>query len=173
VCPPGIEIHSCAIVRLAGHPAAPAVPDAGLGKLIDAVDLVIQPAADGIAHDAARLQRIAAALLARPEAKVARGDKLVDVRALVLDLDVIADEAALTLCAALDWANGPLLRARVRATADGSAKPSEVARALGVWGSDDVRAPHALVARLGVVADAARMAPVTEASRPSAVLAAD
>jgi radical SAM-linked protein len=151
VCPPGIEIQSCAIVRLAGHPAAPARPDAGLGKLIDAVDIVIQPAADGIAHDAARLQRIATALLARSEARVARGDKLVDVRALVLDLDVIAGDAALTLCAALDWANGPLLRARVRATADGSAKPSEVAKALGVWGSDDVRAPHALIARLGVV----------------------
>src|SRR5205823_5647056 len=63
VCPPGIEIQSCAIVRLAGHPAATAVPDTGLGKLIDAVDLAIQPAPDGIAHDAARLERIATALL--------------------------------------------------------------------------------------------------------------
>ena len=42
---------------------------------------------------------------------------------------------------------------RVRATAEGSAKPSELARALGVWGSDDLRGEHALVARLGVVAD--------------------
>jgi radical SAM-linked protein len=158
VCPPGIEIQSCAIVRLAGHPlarAAPAKPDPGLGKLIDAVDLLIQPAADGIAHDAARLERLAAALLARPSANVARGDKLVDVRALVLEIGVIADEAQLKLCAALDWASAPLLRVRVRATAEGSAKPSEVAKALGVWGPDDPRAQHALIARLGVVSGAA------------------
>jgi len=173
VCPPGIEIQSCAIVRLAGHPAAPAVPDAGLGKLIDAVDILIQPAADGIAHDVARLDRIAAALLARPEAKIARGDKLVDVRPLVLELGVIAGEAALKLCAALDWAPGPLLRARVRATADGSAKPAEVAKALGVWGPDDVRAQHALVARLGVVTDATRAVPVASVAAPPAVHAAD
>ena len=77
---------------------------------------------------------------------------------------MIADEAARTLCAALDWADGPLLRARVRATADGSAKPSEVARALGVWGPDDPRAQHALVARLGVVDAAARA--VRQSLRP-------
>jgi hypothetical protein len=64
---------------------------------------------------------------------------------------VVADEAALKLCAALDWAPGPLLRARVRSTTDGSAKPSELAKALGVWGHEDPRAEHALLARLGVV----------------------
>jgi hypothetical protein len=152
VCPPGIEVQSCAVVRLAGHPAAPRTPDLGLGKLISAVDIAIQPAADGIAHDAARLERIAAALLARPHAHVARGDKQVDVRAFVVELDAISGEAARRLCAALDWPDAPLLRARIQATADGSAKPSEVARALGVWGPDDPRATHALVARLGVVA---------------------
>jgi radical SAM family uncharacterized protein/radical SAM-linked protein len=166
VCPPGIEIQACTIVRLAGHPFAPTKPDAGLGKLIDAVDILIQPAADGIAHDVVRLERIAAALLAKPDAKIARGDKLVDVRALVLELGVIGDEAALKLCAALDWANGPLLRARVRATADGSAKPVELAKALGVWGPDDLRAQHALVARLGVVAGATRPVPAIPASQP-------
>ena len=55
------------------------------------------------------------------------------------------------LCAALDWPAGPLLRARVSATADGSAKPSEIAQALGVWGTDDPRGEHARVARLSVV----------------------
>ncbi len=154
VCPAGIEIQSCAIVRLAGHPAAGGTPDLGLGKLISAVDLVIQPAADGIAYDAARLERIAAALLARPHAHVARGDKQVDVRAFVRELDVIDGDAARRLCAALDWPDAPLLRARVQATSDGSVKPSEVARALGVWGPDNPRATHALVARLGVVAGA-------------------
>jgi hypothetical protein len=44
-----------------------------------------------------------------------------------------------------------VLRVRVSSTAEGSAKPSELAKALGVWGSEDPRAEHALVARLGVV----------------------
>ncbi len=151
VCPPGIEIQECAIVRLAGHPLAK-TPDVGLGKLIGAVDVLIRPASDGIAHDAARLERIAAALMAKTTAPVARGDKTIDVRALVLDSGVIAGDAATRLCAALDWPAAPaLLRVRVRSTSDGSAKPSEIARALGVWGSDDPRGEHALVARLGVV----------------------
>ena len=169
VCPPGIEIQSCEIVRLAGHPRAPVAPgkpDAGLGKLIDAVDIVIQPAADGIAHDAARLERLAAALLAKPTAVIARGDKQVDVRALIHEISVISDEAARTLCAALDWSDGPLLRVRVKATAEGSAKPSEVAKALGVWGIDDVRAQHAQVARLGVVSGHARAVPPAALARP-------
>ncbi|HEY4244316.1 MAG TPA: TIGR03960 family B12-binding radical SAM protein [Kofleriaceae bacterium] len=158
VCPPGIELGSCEIVRLAGHPLSfrPGIaPDAGLGKLVDAVDLVIKPAPDGIAFDAARLQRLAAALLAKPSAIVMRGEKSIDVRSIVLAIDVIDGDAATKLCAALDWADGALFRVRVRATAEGSAKPSEVAKALGVWGADDLRAEHALVARLGVVAGGA------------------
>jgi len=150
VCPPGIEIQSCAIVRLSGHPLAKQ-PDLGLGKLIDAVDVLVKPAADGMAFDAARLDRIARAFLAKDTIAVERGEKSIDVRALVTEIDVVADEAALKLCAALDWAPGPLLRARVRATAEGSAKPSELAKALGVWGNEDPRADHALLARLGVV----------------------
>ncbi len=166
VCPPGIEVQACDVIRLAGHPLAGKHPDAGLGKLIDAVDIVIQPAPDGIAHDAARLSRLAAALLAKPELRVARGDKQVDVRALILDVDVIADEAATVLCAALDWPPQPLFRARVRATAEGSAKPSEVAKALGVWGPDDLRAQHALVARLSVVSGAGLSVPRTQTPVP-------
>ncbi|MGE0545540.1 MAG: TIGR03960 family B12-binding radical SAM protein [Kofleriaceae bacterium] len=158
VCPPGIEIVSCAIVRLNGDPmfAGPGPkgvqPDPGLGRLIDAVDVVIRPAPDGITHDAARLTRIASAFLAKPEAKVTRKDKTIDVRALVIDVDAIDGEAAAKIVAALDWPAGPLLRVRVRATSEGSAKPHELARALGVWGNDDPRGDHALVARLGVVA---------------------
>ena len=150
VCPPGIEILDCWIVRLAGHPLAKA-PDVGLGKLIDAVDVLIKPAPDGMAYDDARLARIAAAFLAKPSAIVARKDKAVDVRGFVSQCDAISGDAATKLCGALDWPDGPLLRARVSATADGSAKPSEVAKALGVWGTDDPRGEHALVARLGVV----------------------
>ena len=166
VCPAGIEIQSCATVRLAGHPLA-RVREAGLGKLIDAVDVAIRPAPDGMAHDVARLERIAAAFVAKTSAPVARGDggKMIDVRALVISVDVLDD---LRVAAALDWPAGPVLRARVRATADGSAKPSEIAKALGVWGPEDVRAAHALVARLcvveggGALAGAAQSAPALE-----------
>jgi radical SAM-linked protein len=151
VCPPGVEIQACHIVRLAGHPLA-RQPDLGLGKLIQAVDVLIAPARDGIAHDPARLERIATAFLAKAEAPVARGDKMIDVRALVGVVDVIGGDAATKLAAALDWEGvTALLRVRVRSTSEGSAKPSEIARALGVWGSDDPRGDHALVARLGVV----------------------
>jgi hypothetical protein len=151
VCPPGIEIHDCAVVRLAGHPLAK-VPDLGLGRLIDAVDVAVRPVADGMPHDAARLVRIVDAFVAKSQVIVARGDKSIDVRGLVIDAGVISDDAAMKLCAALDWPDAPaLVRARIRATAEGSAKPSELAKALGIWGSDDPRGEHALVARLGVV----------------------
>jgi len=145
VCPPGIELLGGEVVRFAAQGGR----DLGLGKLIDAVDLVVVPAPDGIAHDAARLERIAAAFRARATAAVARGDKTIDVRALVAELDVITGEAAAKLCGALEWPAAPaLVRARVRATPEGSAKPSELVRALGVDGAG------ALVARLGVVASA-------------------
>jgi radical SAM-linked protein len=164
VCPPGLEIESCAIVRLPGHVLAKHKSDPGLGKLINAVDVLVRPAADGIAHDAARLERLAAAFLAKPTCLVARGGNSeskkpardIDVRALVTEVSVIADDAAAKLCGALDWPVAPaLFRIRVRATAEGSAKPSELAKALGVWGSDELRGDHALVARLGVVTDPA------------------
>ena len=91
---------------------------------------------------------------------------MIDVRHLVLDVDVIDGDAATAVCTALDWPAGPLFRVRVRATAEGSAKPSEVARALGVWGTDDLRGEHALVARLGVVEAGAPLAPVQAAPAP-------
>ncbi len=172
VCPPGIEIEGCSIVRLAGHPLAKN-PDKGLGKLIGAVDVLIRPAADGMLFDAARLERIAAAFLARSSAPVSRGDKTIEVRHLVSTVDVIAGEAATKLCAALDWGAAPaLVCARVSATAEGSAKPSEIARALGIWGADDPRAEHALVARLGVVEGdvTQRLMPAVATSVPTATV---
>ncbi len=185
VCPPGIEIQDCRIVRLAGHPLAArsgqeagptgsmtrGQPDAGLGKLIQAVDVLIKPARDGIAHDAARLERLAAAFLAKPTVPIARGDKTIDVRALVIEVDVIAGDAATKLAAALDWEDSSaLFRVRVSATSDGSAKPSEIARALGVWGSDDPRGEHALVARLGVVDGSAGAIALPAAAKGSQLL---
>jgi radical SAM family uncharacterized protein len=151
VCPPGVEIQSCHIVRLSGHPLAKN-PEPGLGKLIGAVDMLIRPAPDGIAHDAARLERIAALFRGKTSAPVARGEKTIEVRGFVQEIEVIAGDAVTRLCAALDWPVAPaLLRVRVSSTSEGSAKPAEVAKALGVWGADDPRAEHALLARLGVV----------------------
>ena len=173
VCPPGIEIQDCSIVRLAGHPLA-RNPDKGLGKLINAVDVLVQPAPDGILYDAARLERIATTFLAKASAPVSRGDKTIEVRHLVSTVDVIAGDAATKLCAALDWgAATALVCVRVSATAEGSAKPSEIARALGIWGAEDPRAEHALVARLGVVegdATQQRVLPVPAASSPTATV---
>jgi radical SAM family uncharacterized protein/radical SAM-linked protein len=175
VCPPGLEIESCTIVHLPGHVLAKQHADLGLGTLIQAVDVLIRPAADGIAHDAARLERLAAAFLAKPECLVSRGKSAeskkpardIDVRALVTEVSVLADEAAAKLCGALDWPTAlALFRVRVRATAEGSAKPSELAKALGVWGSDELRGDHALVARLGVVTDSLATAAVRGTSQP-------
>ena len=61
-----------------------------------------------------------------------------------------------TAPAAMRARNSSGVTHRWSATSDGSAKPAEVAKALGVWGSDDPRAQHALVARLGVVKAADR-----------------
>jgi hypothetical protein len=110
-----------------------------------------------MAFDVARLGRIAAAFVAKGKAEVVRGEKVIDVRPLVVAVDVVEDAR---IAAALEWEDGPMLRVRVKATADGSAKPSEVARALGVAGSDDGLGPRALVARLAVVAGGVRVGDV-------------
>ncbi len=154
VLPPGIALQECEIVRLAGHPLTTGQPDQGLGKLIKAVDIAISPAPDGMVYNTARLQRLCDAFMQKTSVHVARGERTVDVRSLVIDVSVIDGDAATKLRAALDWPTDqvvPLIRARVSATADGSVKPSEVAKALTINGPDDLRAEHALVARLGVV----------------------
>ena len=141
VCPDGLAIVEARVV---------APGEVGLGKLVTGYELLIQPAPDGVRFDVARLTRIAAGFLARATAPVARDDKQVDIRALVDDVAVIDEAAALRLTTALGWDEGPLLRVTVKVSALGSARPVEVARALGVWGDDDPRARHAFVARLGL-----------------------
>ena len=158
VCPPGLEIQTCETVRLAGHVLSKVSWDPGLGKLIQAIDVVIRPAADGMPYEEARVGRLVGAFLAKNSVlvpRVANGDKKardIEVRGLALDASVIAGDAAAKLCAALEWPDAPaLISVRVRATVEGSAKPAELAKAFGVWGPDDPRGDHALVARLGVV----------------------
>jgi radical SAM family uncharacterized protein/radical SAM-linked protein len=154
VCPPGIELYEVEEVPPG---------DRGLGKLVTAVDVLVRAAPDGMRWDAARVQRVVEAFWRRDSAIVVRPGKAdgkaaaatprpVDVRLLALAADVIAGDAALRLCAALDWpAAEALARVRIRASPEGSAKPFEVAKALGVAGPEDLRAEHALVARLGCV----------------------
>ena len=164
VCPEGLAILGAELVP----PGAP-----GLGKLVTGYDLLVQPPPDGMRLDAARLGRIAATFLARSEATVARDEKLVDVRALVEAIDVLDGPAAAALAAGLGWDEEALFRVRVRVSPLGSARPTEVARALGVWGPEDVRARHARVARLGLVGVAeapsttAQVAPVPAAPEPA------
>ena len=142
VCPEGLAI-------VGGEILAPG--QLGLGRVVTGAELIIAPAPDGVRFDEARLGRIAAAFLARSEAIVARGDKAIDVRALVDHVVVIEAQTALRLTTVLGWDDGPVLAARVKLSAAGSAKPIEVARALGVYGAEDPRARHAQVARLALV----------------------
>ncbi|MEZ4359233.1 MAG: TIGR03960 family B12-binding radical SAM protein [Kofleriaceae bacterium] len=168
VCPPGIELHDVTAV---------AAGDRGLGKLVTAVDVLVRAAPDGMRHDVARVQRLVERFWTSREAIVERPGKAggrsgpgpsrpIDVRALALDVGVLGGEAAGALCAALDWpAAEALARVRIRASSEGSAKPSEVAKALGVWGPEDPRAEHALVARLACVTD--ELAPVERLAAPA------
>jgi hypothetical protein len=60
---------------------------------------------------------------------------------------------------------------RVTIAASGSAKPIEVAKALGVYGPDDPRATHAMIARLGLVFSPSATSPAavaTTAATPAA-----
>jgi radical SAM-linked protein len=139
VVPEGISILACELVPPG---------DRGLGRRVRAFDLLVQPSEP---LDEAALAALAAEFLARTESPVARKDRTIDVRKLVEHVELVGPGVASRLCAALDWEYRPLLRARITSTADGSAKPVEVARALGLWGADDPRAPHARVARLGLV----------------------
>jgi radical SAM-linked protein len=131
----------------------------GLGKLVTAYDLLILPAPRAIASDALRLERLVRAFLARPRAEVDRKGRPVDVRALVVDARAISPDAVARACGAFGWTSllpespaaegATLLWARVTCTPAGSAKPSEVAMALGGWGPEGEGAERALLARLG------------------------
>jgi len=113
-----------------------------LSKLIKAYELLVAPAADGMAFDERRLGRIADTFVARDSVLVDRKERSVDVRAFVEDVSVVGGDAARALCGTLEWDEVPaLLKVRITAAPDGSAKPVEVARALGT--------PGARLARLG------------------------
>src|SRR5262249_11415981 len=107
------------------------VPDwePALAKRIAASDFVFS------AGDEAR----AADFMARDTAPVPRG---IDARPAVLSLDLLE---ATPLARALGWPERPLLRARLRVSAEGSVKPAELAELLGISGAE--------VARLGLVGE--------------------
>ncbi|RMH44311.1 MAG: TIGR03960 family B12-binding radical SAM protein [Deltaproteobacteria bacterium] len=127
-----------------------------LSKAIDEYELAVRPPDDGMRADRARAERLAAAAMARDAFECARGDKVVDVRRYLVAVDVVDGAVVAGMCALFDWPPADaVLRARVRVGAEGSAKPSEVAAALGI--------PGAPVARLGfrkVASDGARLDPL-------------
>ncbi len=124
--------------------------DKGLGKAVTAYDLAIAPAA-GVGM--IELEAVAGRFWDSDSALVRRGDKEIDVRPLVRELSILDGQDAIKLGAALDWPRSEtMLRARVAVTADGSAKPIEVARALGL--AEDAGPAgegRARIARLGLV----------------------
>ena len=136
-----------------------------LAKLLRGYDLLVRPAVACAPHElAARID----GFLAAASVPVARGERQVDVRAMVDELDVLAGDVADRLCAALDWPAAPaLLRARVTVAPDGSAKPIEVARALGIAGGESPGHPRCTLARLGF----ASTDPALAADVPLAALA--
>jgi len=154
VCPPGLEIQTCETVRLAGHVLAKVSWDPGLGKLIQAVDVVIRPAADGMPYDEARLGRIVGAFLAKDSVLVPRGangDKKardIDVRGLALDASVLAGDAAdrAKVRRALDKLPEAQRRTLMVAFFEGKTYP-EIAEAEGVpLGTIKSRAARAIAA---------------------------
>jgi radical SAM-linked protein len=127
VSPEGIAITGAWEIKLPGKASR-------LGRLIEAYDLAIAPAADGMRWDRDRLQRIADRFLAAESASVSRGDKTIDVRALVSELTIIDGGEAAAIAAAAGWEAEAVIRARVAVSPLGSAKPAEVAEALGIAG---------------------------------------
>jgi radical SAM-linked protein len=120
-----------------------------LAKLIRAYDLLIRPA---IGEEAEALAARSTSFLGQRRVEVTRGERAIDVRSFVESVDVVAGEVAARLAGALDWEPAPaLVRARVTVATDGSAKPIEVARALGVAGDDAPGAARCRLARLGFV----------------------
>jgi len=123
-----------------------------MGKLIEGYEILIAPAVDGMRFDERRLQRLADGFLASEHALIVRKDREIDVRALVGSLDVVSGDEARSMCDALGWEPAEaLLRASVIMKNEGSCKPAEVARVLGVDGGDSMAAPRARLARLGFV----------------------
>lgn len=121
----------------------------GLGKLISGYDLLVAPPRDG----AWQPESLVAEFLARPEAMVHRGKRQIDVRPFVEDMTVMTGEAVDRLGSALGWADvRALIRCRITVAPDGSAKPREIAEALGgesLWPADP-RSSRARLARLGL-----------------------
>jgi radical SAM-linked protein len=121
----------------------------GLGRLVRGFDLALAPPAvsplapSGAPRSEGALEQIAAAFLAQGSAPVARKERTIDVRGYVSELRTLAGADAERIGRVFDWPATPaLLLATVASTPDGSAKPSEVAAALGM--------PGALLARLGL-----------------------
>ncbi len=123
-----------------------------LGRLIESFDLLINPVVAG-EPSVARLARLVERFMAYEVVEVLRKDKLIDVRPLVTNLEILDQKVAGSYAEAAGWTiEGSLLVARVAISPRGSAKPIEVAEAIGVGGTV-LRRPD--LARLGFSGKAA------------------
>ena len=123
-----------------------------LGRLIDSFDLLINPSVDGTLTDN-RLTGFVDRFMGLSVAEVVRKERVIDVRPLVSELELLDQKSSEMFARVAGWDAGPtLMRARVAVSNDGSAKPIEVAQAIGVGGTV-LRRPD--LARLGFAGKAA------------------
>lgn len=124
--------------------------DRGLSKMIEGYEIVVCPADDGRVWDGDRLHESREAFLAKDQVLVRRKEKEIAVSAYVSQIEVLDEEASATLCKVLDWPVAPaLLRIQVASSPQGSARPIEVCRGMGIAGEEKVGGPAVKLSRLG------------------------
>ena len=126
-----------------------------LGRLIESFDLLINPVCDGPVTDS-RLDALVGRFSNYEVAEVSRKDKIINVRPLVSEIELLDDSSSAMFAKAAGWDAKTLIRARVLVSPKGSAKPIEVAEAVGVGGTLR-RRPD--LARLGFAGKAALYCP--------------
>ncbi len=124
--------------------------DKGLSKMIDGYEFLVTPAEDGTEWTGQRLQEHADAFFAKDYVRVKRNKKDIFVSAYVSKIEVVQGAEAVSLCSVLDWPQAKaLLKIRVGASPQGSARPIEVCKGLEIAGPDTLGAPALRLARLG------------------------
>jgi len=153
-----------------------------LGKLVTAYDLLLLPPAHPRRTERSAVEVAVADLLGRERIEVHRKGKRVDLRPLIAEMRAVPASAAREACDLLGWSpdfvdpaddEAALVWARIGCTPDGSAKPQEIAEALGILGPGGEDPGVCWLARLGFQGveeaggarpDLARVAPVATLS---------
>ncbi len=126
-----------------------------LGKLVTSYDLLLLPPERARA-DGSAIERAVSGLLGRERIEVERKKRRVDIRPLILEARVVRARAVRGLCLVLGWSpdlaeadDSALVWVRVGCTPDGSAKPQEIAAALGLVEGEGESDADVWLARLG------------------------